>query len=495
MRILFAVSIALLTASVAHAQPSVAVQANNDFTFRLLQQLSKEKPGENVFVSPWSISSALAMTMEGARNQTALEMGHVLGLPKELKQTGERPWNMDPYHKGFADLQKRCTPMRDAAKDDATRKKIVELKKELETLNKKLQSPGKDYNDLYTKAHHLATTINDLQKQVDLYELNVANAIWGEKTYPFDPAFSERVGSFYGSGLVRQADFINSFPAERAKINQWVENQTKNKIKDLVPEIPPEIARAIRMILVNAIYFKGQWSDPFDPKHTKPGAFKTADGGSKQTPLMVQHMPARYAAFDKNGVHFDTPRNLGFGGKKVKEYPDDDGFQMVELPYKGKRLSMLVIAPRDPKGLPAIEAKLTGTTLAAWASKLESFEVRVTLPKFKMETTYELRGPLVKLGMVDAFDDEKADFKGMTKSSNPRDRLFISRVIHKAFADVNEEGTEAAAATAVIMMVPLSARPVPFIPEFRADRPFLFLIREVDTGAVLFLGRMTTPPK
>jgi len=183
-----------------------------------------------------------------------------------------------------------------------------------------------------------------------------------------------------------------------------------------------------------------------------------------------------------------------FDDKKEATYPDDNGFLLAELPYKGDKLAMVVIAPRNPKGLPALEAKLSGQALAQWLGKLDNRDVRVALPKFKLETDYSLGDKLQAMGMKLAFDERRANFHGISKSRNPDDNLSISRVLHKAFVEVNEEGTEAAAATAVMMAVPTSAPvAVPFIPEFRGDRPFLFLITEVDSGAVLFMGRMNGP--
>jgi serine protease inhibitor len=397
---------------------------------------------------------------------------------------------MGPYHEGFADLLRRCTPPRDLVKEAVIRKQLTGLRAQLKVANAQL---AKRFTpELDKKANELARNINSLQAQIDLYELNVANAIWGEKTYPFEGEYLQTVGRFYGPGLVRDADFINDFPAERLKINHWVEMQTKDKIKDLIPKMDPQTARLIRMILVNAIYFKGQWQEPFKKKFTKEEAFHLPNDAKSKAALMRQHMPARYAAFNADGSYFETPRKIGFG-KKEKTYPDAGGFLIAELPYKGNRLAMTILLPRSPNGLAALEKQLTGDMLTRSLSRLQNFNVQVTLPKFKMETTYELGEGLKKLGMKKAFTERVADFGGMSKSS---DKLYISRVIHKAFVDVNEEGTEAAAATAVIMALPTSAPATfPFVPDFRADRPFVFLIREVDTGAILFMGRMTTPTK
>lgn len=496
----------LLSASVRAqlpvVEPSPAIKltasANNDFACDLFRKLAKNKDhaDKNLFVSPWSISSALAMTMEGARNVTAVEMGQVLRLPNELRQVGAKPWKLDSYHNGFAELQRRCTGQVDAKKDQADRAKLASLRKELEGLNDRIKKErGKEPPDVVTKAHLVAAEINRLQQEIDRVELHVANAIWGEQTYPFDPAYFDRVAAHYGTGVVKQADFIKNFPGERLKINRWVEDQTKERIKDLVPELKKEEGALIRMILVNAIYFKGQWSEPFRKEWTKQEPFLCADGTKHDAAFMHSQLVARYAAFHGDGAIFATPRSLLDVKQEEKAYPDADGFLIAELPYKGSKLAMVVLVPQSPSGLPALEAKLTGETLTLWLGRLEKRSIQLTLPKFKMETQFELGKTLADLGMPLAFNGLKADFSGMSKSSNPDDNLSISRVIHKAFVEVNEEGTEAAAATAVLMSVfPRSSPPPPpFIPVVRADRPFLFLIREVEAGAILFMGRMTTP--
>jgi serine protease inhibitor len=181
-----------------------------------------------------------------------------------------------------------------------------------------------------------------------------------------------------------------------------------------------------------------------------------------------------------------------------KVYPDERGFQLLELPYKGDEVSMLVIVPRSADGLAALEKKLTSADLKTWIDKLKKRTVIVNLPKFKLETKYTMEKTLQDMGMKRAFKDPRladgAQFDGMSESEDPEQKLYITKVLHKAFVEVNEKGTEAAAATAVIMAQPTSAPVfVPFTPTFRADRPFLFLIRDVKTGSLLFLGRMTNP--
>ncbi|HET6283337.1 MAG TPA: serpin family protein [Polyangia bacterium] len=481
----------------------VAVQANNAFACDALRILSKDAPTTNVFISPWSISSALAMTMEGARGRTALEMGLALRLPKGLRTGGDRPWKLDAHHAGFAEVQRRTLAPPDAQKSRAIHDQIVAKRQELDGLNKQLEAErDRPSQAVRSAAEALAADINKLQLQVNLFDLRIANAIWIEQTYPFDPAFAAVVGKHYGRGLLRNADFINQFPDERIKINRWVETRTEDRIKDLIPELPPDQARLVRMILVNAIYFKGQWKDPFDKRLTKQGPFSLAGGGDVDAALMQRTFRARYAAFDGAGHYFDTPhtRSDPFDAPSTQSrgsaplYPNQDGFLIAELPYKGDKLALVVIAPQNPMGLDAVQAKLTGETLAAWLAKLENRDVGVTLPRFKLETSYELSEMLKAAGMKLAFDERNADFTGMTTSRHPEHKLSISKVLHKAFVEVNEEGTEAAAATAVMMHVMASSSiSWSFTPVFRADRPFLFLIRDIHTGAVLFLGRMMTP--
>src|SRR5262249_18766852 len=196
-----------------------------------------------------------------------------------------------------------------------------------------------------------------------------------------------------------------------------------------------------------------------------------------------------------DGGAFATPASIPFQGReKVQTYPDKDGFLMAELPIRGEKISMVVLAPQSPDGLPALEAKLTGANLSTWMGKLQRRPLNVFLPRFKMETDYSLVKTLQSLGMKLAFEERQADFTGMSDSSSPEDRLSIGAVLHKAFVEVNEKGAEAAAATAVIMGTPTSA-PVstPFTPTFRADRPVLFPLRDTQTGAVFILGRIPQP--
>jgi len=434
-----------------------ATQANSEFGLDLYAQLAKANAGKNLFFSPYSMSVALAMTAEGARGETALEMGKVLGYPNMARGAGKAlPWKMPAIHEGFSTLSARLTARK-------------------------------------TPAGAAART------KSNSYELRIANALYGEKTYPFLDSYEQTIGKYYETGAIRQADFKNNYPTERAKINQWVEEQTANRIKNLLPNLSPNQAKLLRLVLVNAIYFKGDWSVPFKETSTKDRPFLLPGGKTVRTPIMNASKldAAKYGAFNGDGSTFDTPWRIK-PGQKEGLYPGKDGFAMVELPYKGYDLSMVVIAPNDPDGLGTIEKQLSAKDLSAWIAKLRYRKTHILLPKFKLETDYPMGETLQAMGMVRAFTDPAmpngADFSGMSASKDPMDQLYIGKVIHKAFVEVNEKGTEAAAATGVMMPARGAAMPLnEFTPTFKADRPFVFLIRDVKTGVILFLGRVTNP--
>jgi serpin B len=370
------------------------VRGNNDFALQLYGQL-RSKEG-NLFLSPYSISTALAMTYAGARGETASEMAKALDftLPP------------DRLHRAFAAL--------------------------------------------------LAQVNGEARKQA--YQLSVANALWGQKNFGFLPDFLNLTRNDYGAGL-HEVDFAADTEAARKLINAWVEQQTRNKIKDLLQ--PGVLATNTRLVLTNAIYFKGFWAHQFKKNDTRPELFHTSPGTSVKAPLM--HDTSDY------------------------KYLDGGDFQALELPYKGNDLSMVVLLPKKVDGLPELEKKLTEANLAAWLGRLQKREVMVALPKFKMTREFGLNQVLQALGMRQAFIPGGADFTGMSGSGR---ELFISAVIHKAFVDVNEEGTEAAAATGVVISL---ASAVPNRVVFRADHPFVFLIRDNRSGSILFLGRLTQP--
>jgi serpin B len=359
-----------------------------------LFQEIRSKDG-NLFYSPYSISNALAMTAAGARGNTAKEMAATLHLPPD----GQR------LHAGFADL--------------------------IQSLN----NPAKARK----------------------YDLQIANRLWGQKRFGFLPDFLKLSSDAYGAGL-EELDFSAAPEAARQAINAWVEKQTKDKIKNLMPE--GSVTVATRLVLTNAIYFKAQWADPFFDKATAKQDFKAGPGKTMKVDMMHKTEIMQYAATDE--------------------------IQFVELPYEQHQLSMLVLLPKNADGLPALEKQLSAAKLAEWSKAAKRNNVVLSLPRFKFTSTFEnLKNVLAKMGMTTAFTPQ-ADFSGMASGA----KLFIDQVVHKAFVDVNEFGTEAAAATAVGMR--LAAAPVENI-TFTADHPFVFVIRDNATGSVLFVGRVANP--
>lgn len=289
-------------------------------------------------------------------------------------------------------------------------------------------------------------------------KLTLVNTLWGQKGYPFKEAFLTSSDKHYGAGL-RLVDFRTNAEAARQEINRRIEKDTNDKIKDLLPE--GSVDSLTRMVLTNAIYFKGSWESQFKKDRTREGTFHVAAGKTVKAPFMSQ-------------VH-------SFG------YFADDAVQVVELPYVGKQQSMLLIVPRKETTLAAVEKGLNRDRLNEWVGGLQREEVDLAMPRFKTTADFTLKPVLTALGMGRAFS-EQADFSAMNGGD---EKLQLTDVIHKAYAEVNEEGTEAAAATGVVVGV----RSVPVRKEVRADRPFLYLIRDRQSGAILFLGRMIDPTR
>jgi serine protease inhibitor len=341
--------------------------------------------------------------------------------------------------------------------------------------------------------HTGMAALNDrFQSKADTpYEISVANALYGEQTYPFSPDYVATIGKFYGTGAVVPVDFKNLAEAARLQINAWAEEKTRGRIKDLVPQ--GAVGGLTRLVLLNAIYFKGDWATEFDAKETREQAFHVGAGRKQAVAMMHKDglKGGRYGAFNADGSRFTTPRDVTHDAKPDTLYPGLGGFQIAELPYKGKELSMVLVVPQDLDGLAAVEKQLTAENVAAWLGAIEAREMHVALPKFRLETDYKMKPTLEALGMSQAFDSEKANLDGMVTAGSAG--LFISGVFHKAFVEVTEKGTEAAAATAVFGKIGAAPRTRPFTPAIRADRPFLFAIRDVQTGTILFLGRFADP--
>jgi serine protease inhibitor len=487
------------------------VKANDKFAFALYARLTQANPGQNLFFSPYSMSSALVMVAEGARSETAEEMGKVLGYPDSARHKGEEartlPWNMTRIHMGMAALNDHFDAGSRPASKEA-RDKLASLRQALQNANEKATKLARNNNfaefqAAKADAERLADEINKLQTQYDRYEMRIANALWGEKTYAFKQSYFDALDKYYHTSGFFPVDFKNDFENARQRINGWVEERTHHRIKDMISRnsFDAEAQKRLRLVLTNAIYFKGEWSEVFPKEATKDDDFHLANGKKQRVPMMAYEdmKAARYAAFRGDGTYFDTPKQVALGEKDTSIlYPDERGFQMLELSYKGGEMSMVLIVPRSANGLPALEKKLNSADVQTWIDKMTNREVHVFVPRFKLETMYDMEDALQGMGMVRAFVDPRqakgAQFDGMSASSDPAQKFYISKVLHKAFVEVNEKGTEAAAATAVSMAVGAAA-PIlmPFTPVFKADRPFVFLIRDVKTGSILFLGRMTNP--
>jgi len=287
------------------------------------------------------------------------------------------------------------------------------------------------------------------------FRLHIVNAIWGQKGYHFLPTFLDVLAENYGAGL-RPLDFASTPEESRLIINNWVSDQTEGRIEDLIPQGLIDILT--RLVLTNAIYFNAAWQYPFNEAITSDSQFYPLDGGEVTVPMMRQ--------------------TESFG------YTEDDNYQALELLYDGGELSMVILLPRAGQ-FEAFEESLNAEQVNAIVSALDQRQVALAMPKFEFESAFKLKEALMAMGMPIAFT-EGADFSGMTGGRD----LFISAVVHKAFVSVDEAGTEAAAATAVIMKVTaLPGTPV----EFTANRPFIFLIRDIETGSILFIGRVLNP--
>ncbi|XP_078686723.1 leukocyte elastase inhibitor-like isoform X14 [Branchiostoma floridae x Branchiostoma belcheri] len=315
------------------------------------------------------------------------------------------------------------------------------------------------YKDMSNDVLH--STFSTLHQQLyasDKYTLQTANRLYGEQTYSFLQDFLNATRKNYGAELA-SVDFKGAAEQVRGTINKWVEEQTKDKIKDLIPA--GAVDAMTRLVLVNAIYFKGNWDKQFKAEMTQDMDFNINNNEKVKVPMMKMEEKFNYGEFQ------------------------DQKFRVLELPYVEKELSMLIFLPDEVEGIRNLESALTATTLQTVSSQMYSTKVNLMLPRFKLEQDFSLGETLKKMGMGEAFSDG-ADFSGMSAAAD----LFISEVVHKAFVEVNEEGTEAAAATGVMMRARMMPRP-PM--KFFADHPFIFLIRDNRSSSVLFFGKMQMP--
>ena len=381
---------------VTDTELSTLVSGNNNFAFNLYQQLKKNSTG-NLFYSPYSISTALAMTYAGAAGDTAKQMSTALQFTLPQAQ----------LHPAFNQL----------ALDLASRGQNAQ------------GTGGKSFS------------------------LNIANALWGQQDYQIQSAFLNTLAQNYGAGM-NLLDFINAPENSRVTINNWVSSQTNNRINDLLPQ--GSIDSLTRFVLTNAIYFDAAWQDPF-PKSTGDGTFNLLDGSTVTVPMMSRE-----------------------GGYN---YIKANGYQAIELPYSGNEIAMDIIMP-DAGKFTTFESSMTADKVNGIIGSLQNSFMALTMPKFSFDSSFSLKSALSALGMPIAFSDTNADFSGITGNTD----LHISDVVHKAFVAVDEEGTEAAAATGVV--IGLAAMPQY---SMTVDQPFVFLIRDIQTNSILFIGRVLNP--
>ncbi|XP_034717460.1 leukocyte elastase inhibitor-like isoform X3 [Etheostoma cragini] len=418
------------------ASPTPLSKANTTFSLALLQKFGDGDKTANIFYSPFSISSALAMVMLGARGNTATQMSEVLRFTKAEK----------PRH---------------GAKQMQGQQQQVQSRLPAHLLKGCLKT--KDCQD---DVHvSFAQLLSELNKADAPYALSVANRLYGEQSYQFVEDFLGKTKKHYKAEL-ETVDFKGGSEAARLNINSWVQKQTQDKIKDLLGQ--GVVDSMTRMVLVNAIYFKGNWNTQFKTSATQDAQFRLNKNDTK--PVKMMHQKSKFPL----------------------TYISEASCQVLEMPYKGKELSMLIFLPNEMEdsttGLEKLEKQLTYENFTEWTrpNMMDNVEVQVGLPRFKMEESYDMKKVLVSMGMVDAFDTAMSDFSGMS----PANDLVLSKVVHKAFVEVNEEGTEAAAATGVVMMMRcMPMRPATFI----ADHPFLFFIRHNPSMSVLFAGRYCSP--
>nr|XP_005886697.1 PREDICTED: serpin B6 isoform X2 [Bos mutus] len=370
-------------------------EANGTFALTLLKKLG-EGNSKNVFISPLSISSALAMVLLGAKGNTAAQMCQPLCL-----YLGE------DVHQGF---------------------------------------------------QNLLTEVNRTDTQ---YLLRTANRLFGEKTYDFLSSFKDSCRKFYQAEM-EELDFVCATEESRKHINTWVAEKTEGKIRDLLPA--NSVNPMTRLVLVNAIYFKGNWDTQFNKEHTEERPFRVSK------------------------VNENKPVQMMFKKSTCKiTYIGEISTQILVLPYVGQELNMVILLPSESTDLNTVEKALTYEKFIAWTKPdvMDEEEVEVSLPRFTLEASYDMEEFLRDLGVTDAFEEARADFSGMSSGRG----LHLSKVMHKSFVEVTEEGTEAAAATGAVVMM----RCLMVVPRFNADHPFLFFIQHSRTGAILFCGRFCSP--
>ena len=369
----------------------------NEFTLDVYKNLARKDGSQNLFMSPSSVMVVMTMVHAGARGNTESQMRKTLKLEK-LEEKG--------IHASFEGF------------------------------------------------------VRSIKKENNNFSLTMANKLYPHVDKTILDSYVSTVTKHFLADT-KSLDYSTNPEGSRIEINKWVEEETKNKIKDLLA--PGIITDLTALVVVNAIYFKGDWADKFDKGKTSKQPFHVTSSRSVGVDMMFKHFKkTKYGRIDQLACN------------------------TLELPYKGGELSMLILLPNKNDGLSSLEKNIDAKQLMSLSSSLYPGNVDVSLPKFKLESTFKLNDCLTELGMPDVFHMDKADLSGMSSS----EQLYVSHVVHKAYVDVNEEGTEAAAATAAVIM----KRSMPIVHKFTADHPFLFVIQDNRIGVPLFIGRVVAPP-
>ncbi|XP_009633287.1 serpin B10 isoform X1 [Egretta garzetta] len=407
-------------------------EANTSFALDFFKHECQEDGDKNILFSPLSISSALATVYLGAKGNTADQMAKVLHFNKaEGARNVTTTIKMQVYSRTEERLSNRC-----ACFQKTEIGKSSNVHAEFKALNFEINEPTKNY----------------LLKSV--------NQLYGEKTLPFSKEYLQLAKKYYNAEP-QSVDFVGAADEIRREINSRVEHQTEGKIQNLLP--PGSIDALTRLVLTNALYFKGNWATKFEAEATRQRPFRINTHTTKPVPMM--HLSDKF-----NWTYIESVQT-----------------DILELPYVNNDLSMFILLPSDITGLQKLEKELTFENLSAWTSPelMEKMKMEVYLPRFTLEEKYDLKSTLSRMGIQDAFTEGQADFTGMSENGE----LFLSQVFHKCYLEVNEEGTEAAAASSAALVSRSLGAAIIFV----ADHPFLFFIRHNKTQSILFLGRFSSP--
>ncbi|MBL8755253.1 MAG: serpin family protein [Planctomycetes bacterium] len=467
---------------------SPAVRATNELGIALFRALDQERAGKSVFVSPFAIASALAMLAEGARDETAAELRAALHLPASTP--------LAELHAAFRTLTARFAEG-GGNSDPALAQQVLELREQLEAARREFEKFHESERDVAKaeaaaeRGDALAYQINALLPRLDRYELCVANSVWADRAFPLRTAFVSVLAQYHGPGTATTLDLAKDSAAAAERINAWFAQHTGGQIRNMVA--PDRLGAGTALVMASAVYFRGQWRTPFSLRHTQDEDFVLANGERVGARLMHYAAPLKvgYAAFTGAGEAFPTPELVPADvAKRPPTYPDDDGFTLVELPYKGDELAMVVLVPRSASGLARLEGRLDASALASWLTHREIRKVDIAMLRFELRSEASLRPSLQRLGVRRVFAGD-AQLGGISDAAG----LVLPAIDHTAAVKITELGTEAVAGIGsyASRFGGYGGLMVPFIPVFRADRPFLFLVRDVKSGAILFLGRVTDP--